>query len=253
MRDEDDMRAWLKERQDRGLEGVGASLVGNGKVHDLWNGRKGDFEFLMMAMRVAAELGLKHGATIYLTKSVLPLIDETVELIAQRIPTPQNSRHFRPFYYIGHAAHHEAERLDEADIDRLPSYVKAEFSDDWVFRSERQWIEHLLKEPPSTRKTYLRLELDTRNIAALEARSCDDIFSDMESRARATLAQLPTTEELMERYGDRESTKIYPGIVDIDRVWINRHLDANSIEYDRKLLHYHLGKSLKPPRLSLPR
>ncbi len=56
----------------RGVTGVWASFVGTHGTHDRWNGRHGDFDFLLQTLRSAAELGLKHAATLFVTKSSLP-------------------------------------------------------------------------------------------------------------------------------------------------------------------------------------
>jgi len=247
MRSELEMRKWLLERQAIGIEGVSGSFVGHGAVHDRWNGRHGDFAFLMRTLRTAAELGMKHGTTLFLTKSSLPLMDELARIL-DALPTPYDGRHVRPFYYIGHGAHHDAERITEEDRDNLPAFVKESVGRDFDLRSEREWIEIVRGEKETPQDLYLHLELTADNIDRLEAMSCDEIFADLETRARATLSAFPSLRELCEAYGDHYGTKIYIP-VDIARRWLFRFLDAHPMDFDRSLLHYHFGRSLTPPPL----
>jgi hypothetical protein len=95
----------------------------------------------------------------------------------------------------------------------------------------------------------LHLELDAGNIGQLEAMPCEDIFTDLELRARATLSKIPSLQELAKTSADATSTRIYTFSRDIDRRWIHRFLQANPMPVDYKLLHYHLGSSFRPPRL----
>jgi hypothetical protein len=242
-----EMRQWLLERQAAGVEGVSASFVGYGSVHDRWNGRRGDFNFLMRTLRTAAEIGMEHGTTLYLTKSSLPLMDELARTL-DTLPTPHIGRHVRPFYYIGHGAHHEAECITEEDREQLPAFARESLEKNFGLRSEREWIESIRSEEETPRDLYLHLELTRENIDRLEAMSCDDIFADLETRARVTLSAFPSLHELCETYGDRNGTKIMIP-VDIDRLWLSRFLDEHPMDFDRSLLHYHLGRSLNPPPL----
>ncbi len=250
MRDEEDMRRWLIERQAVGLEGIAASFVGVGAVHDRWNGRLGDFDYLMRTLRTAAELGLSRIETLYLTKSSLPLMDELIEKLDALPTPPQNkNRQVRPFYYIGHATHHEGESITEQDRENLPRFVTDCLPREWVLRSEREWIDVLRNEEEAPHNLALHLELNAENIDCLEAMSCDEIFTDLETRAFASVARFPSLRELSETYADHNGTKIYMFAADLERLWLNRFLDANPIELDRQLLHYLLGRSLNPPPL----
>jgi hypothetical protein len=95
----------------------------------------------------------------------------------------------------------------------------------------------------------LRLELDAGNIGQLEAMPCEDIFTDLESRARATLSKIQSLQELAQTSADATNTRIYGFSRDIDRRWIHRFLQAHPMDVDTKLLHYHLGGSSRPQRL----
>jgi hypothetical protein len=245
-----EMSSWLSERRALGLERVWASFAGYQAVHDRWNGRAGDFAFLVSTLERAAAVGLKHGTTVFLTKSSLDDLGRLLVLI-DALPGESAGRDFRQFYYIGHAAHHENERLDEGDRQRLPEFVlECYLAEGWELRSEREWLETVGDIPSEPTPLTLRLDLDSRNIVMIEDKSCDEVVGELERRARKTLASLPGTDELASLYGDESSTKLYPQALDLERLWIDRHLDVYPEPLDRALLHYHLGRSAKPPRLA---
>jgi hypothetical protein len=45
IRGADDLKAWMDERQGVGIIGFHTSLAGCDRVHDRWNGRRGDFDY----------------------------------------------------------------------------------------------------------------------------------------------------------------------------------------------------------------
>jgi len=248
MRSEPDMRQWLLERQAVGVEGVHASFVGLGAVHDRWHGRCGDFDFLMSTLGTAVELGLTLSTTLYLTKSGLPHMED-LEQILNNVPVPRVGRHARPFYNIGHGAHHDAERISEEDRENLPAFLREYLPSEWILRSEREWIETIRREEETLEDLSLHLELTGQNIDRLEAMSCNDILADLETRARATLSACPSLSELCETYADPNGMKIYVATFDLERLWLSRFLEAHPMDFDRSLVHYHFGRSLNPPPL----
>ncbi len=87
MRSDDEMRRWLTELQQHGLEGLSATFVGHGDVHDRWNGRRGDFDFMMRTIRLALELGLEFLNQHVLIKSSLPIMLELFDELEAWTPT----------------------------------------------------------------------------------------------------------------------------------------------------------------------
>lgn len=248
MRGEEEMRRWLGERQEVGLVGISGTFVGHGAVHDRWNGRRGDFDFLMQTIRTGIRLGLKHTNQHLVIKDSLPLVGESIAMFDE-LPAPDAGRSLRLPFFIGHSVHHETQRLDEGDRANLPKSIIDLFQSSVLLRSEREWIDVIQLEDETPVNLVLRLELDTKNIGQLEKLSCEDIFIDLESRARATLSKLPSKQELARSYADPSGNRIYTFAADMDRRWIHRFLEAKSVPVDHKLLHYHLGGSFRPPRL----
>ncbi len=249
MRSEDEMRRWLAELQQHGLMGLSATFVGHGAVHDRWNGRRGDFDFMMRTIRAALDLGLEFSDQHILIKSSLPIMLELFHQLEELMPSAK-THHVRMAYYNGHGAHREDERMTELERDTLPDRIAGLLNKhkNTVMRSEREWVE-FFRTNDVAYDVRMRLEITTANIDRLEEMSLAEIFAGLEERARATLSSLPSMPELAERYGDLDGRKIYNFHLDLDRYWLNRYLQDHPIEYDNSLLHFHLGRSLRPPRV----
>ena len=145
------MREWLAERRDAGIEWVGASFAGHGAIHDRWNGRQGDFDFLTRIQRIAADLGMKRMERLFVIKSLLPDLDESIERL-NLIPG-QVRRFLCLFYYRGYAVRFEDDRITEEIRDGLPKHIAALIGDLGEWRSEREW----LKSVPD-KKDYMSLQ-----------------------------------------------------------------------------------------------
>ncbi len=109
-RSESEMHDWLQARRDvAGIRSVHASLAGYGAVHDKWNGRKGDFEFLYNTMVAAADLGLRIAQRLFVVQSTLPHLDRLVERLDAIPGTAQ--RYLCSFFYRGLASRLESEQI----------------------------------------------------------------------------------------------------------------------------------------------
>lgn len=236
-----EMRRWLEERKERGLERVHGVLVGYGEVHDRWVGRRGDFEFLMQTFRTALELGLTYSVTLYLTKTTLPMLGHVLTLLGE-LPRPPEYKHVRQFYYGGYAAHQEAERITETELRELPPWASASFQEHFDSRTERAWMAVVRSEDEQPFDLHLSVELTKDNIAGFESRSCEEICSDLTKRARSDIEKLPSLRELAAAHGDCHNPRVY-GRFEVTRLWIDRCLDAGAIAFDRALLHEHIGRS----------
>jgi hypothetical protein len=53
----------------------------------------------------------------------------------------------------------------------------------------------------------------------IEALPIGDFIAEMERRTMEAYAALPSTQELCERYGDRDNRKIYTNRDDVERKW----------------------------------
>ncbi|QGM44289.1 hypothetical protein [Methylocystis heyeri] len=239
MRTEAEMHDWLLTRRDvAGLKVAHASLAGYGTIHDQWNRRERDFDFLYNAMRDAVGLGLKVNQRIFISRSTIASIDKLV-LELDKI-TPNAHRYLSTFVYSGFATRLEAERITEEDRDRLPSSVAAlprRSGDNWL--SEREWISTRsdLVSDRSTRSVTLSLEVNERNIDRLESMQCEEIIAKLAEQTRQAYATLPSRSELFEKYADPSNRCIYASMDEIERKWFDAYRRDYNFDVAKGLTH----------------
>jgi len=240
-RPDDEMRAWLRHRQEIGIKAVVASFAGHGEFHDRWDGRKGDFDFQMRTLRVAAGLGMELRQRLFLTRSTIPFLGELIRKL-DALPGRVTDRCIYPLFYCGKARRMEDERVTRETFDTLPEHIRKLYRSDWPnWRSEREWIDVVRAEDQIPEKVTLDLELTDSNVDRIESMSCDEIVADLESRTRTAYASIPSRSELCERHGDPSNTRVYMFRSDIERKWLDLHLLKNPVEFDRELTHLKTG------------
>jgi hypothetical protein len=255
-RPEAEMREWLRVRQNLGFKSVGVSMVGHGAVHDQWNGREGDFKFLMNTQRAASELGMEVHQGFFLVKDTLPILDETVRILDAHVG-PATQRYVRPFMAAGYGSFREDERLVESDIEQLPTWVtdllRAKDPVDSL-HSEQEWME-ILRSKSSLQKenVFLYLNVNDGNISDLEALSCDEIVVELEERTREVLDAMPSVPELVETCGDAHGKRMYDCCIDVERIWMDRYTERCRLDLDWSLLPDYVGRarSKNPPPITM--
>ena len=236
-RNESELRSWLTERRAIGFTSVVASFMGYGAFHDRWNGRKGDFDRLMMAQRVAASLDMDLQQRIFITESTIPLMDGLLEEL-DTLPGKVKVREIYPFFYSGRAVKLEKERITEDKLNSLPEHIKRLYRSDWKsWRSEKKWIETVMDEGEAPEKLSLKLILNESNIDRYEHMGCEEILAELEPRTRSAYSMIPGRRELCEKFGDISNERVYMFRHDIERKWLNAFLLASPIKFERDLTH----------------
>jgi hypothetical protein len=236
-RPDDEIKAWLKERQDVGVRVVVGSFAGHGSFHDTWAGRRGDFDLQVRALAVAAGLGLELHQRLFLTNSTIPLLDELIERL-DALPGHVEDRCVYPLFYCGRARRMEDERITRETLNALPERIRRLYRSDWEnWRSEGEWMDFVGREGKTPDKVRLSLELTEENIDRVESMSCDDIVAELEKKTRKAYAAIPSRAELCETYGNPSNTRIYMFQNDIERKWLDLHLAKNPTVFDRELTH----------------
>jgi hypothetical protein len=235
-RPDDEIRAWIEERRNIGIEKVTASFSGYGDSHDRWNGRRGDFNFLMRAQRIAAELGMQLHQKIFLTRSTLPLLDELLDRL-DMFPGAAE-RHAHPLFYCGHASRMEDERLTEEELNNIPERLRKLLRFDWHnWRTERGWMDTVQVEGEKHERVLLKLILDDDNIQRFESMSCDEIVTKLAAATSKAYAAIPTRAELCRKHGDPTNTRVYMFRMDMECKWLDSYLQDRPITFDRQLTH----------------
>lgn len=147
----------------------------------------------------ARAAGLETTVGVPLTRESAPLAASLLERLEG-----EPVRFFVP-HAEGRGAALEPIRLRQEDFDALPENVRARLNRR-VYRTEAEW---LCEPPPEPTRRMLLLSLTPENIADFEKRPFAESIAAAEALDDAYYAQLPTTAELLERYGDIQSTAFY--------------------------------------------
>lgn len=233
---DDQLKTWLLERKDIGIEKIVASFAGTRELHDKWACKKGEFEQLVRASWIAGEIDIEYSENLFLTRSTLPLLDELMDLL-DAIPG-RKSRTIGPVHYRGRAQKMEEERITEDIMQALPSRVNKYFHTRDSMETERDWIEVISAGNRGPIEVELLLFIDSSNIDWIETTPIEDVLADLEARTRRAYAAIPTIQELCERYSDRENGRMYSFAWELEKKWLNRYLQKNRIDFEGKLTRF---------------
>jgi hypothetical protein len=223
LRHGDELIGWLEERRRAGIIGFHTSLAGCGAIHDRWNGRVGDFDYQTSILRLGGERGMARVERLFLTQNTLPTFDRLLDLL-DGIPGQVRKRSVSLFFYAGLASRYEDERITEEIRDALPDRInrlRGGRFQDW--RSEREWIPVMAETADQPRKLTLKLDVDEANIDRLETAPCEEIFVEREREYQDSYRAIPALDELISRYGDGHSRKIYAMSRDVEGRWLDLH------------------------------
>jgi hypothetical protein len=228
-----EMKQWLLERRDLGIDTVVATFSGHGGRHDHWNNMAGNYQFQLDALHLATELGMKLQQRILLIRDSVPSLDELLDDL-DRIPTAIRERWAIPLFYSGVARGLEEQRLTEVEIDWLPVRLKNCLRDDRPhWRSEKKWIEHVRQSRDDEAEAMaIGLQLDEQSLDWAEARSCDQIITELEARWRAAHLVAPSRKELCEGYADIANDRLYFNVQQMEKAWFDRYKKDNICRFD---------------------
>jgi hypothetical protein len=230
-------RSWLESRKSAGIGMVIASFAGPGAMHDFWNGRTGDFDHLLEMLRQAEAVGLAREERIFVTKGSLSAMSELLQHLDGLPGVPKRRRLFL-FMYRGKAAHLEAERPEEADRDAMPAGLRTLADTFANWRSEREWMDAVRASEPVARPRMLHIGLTETNLPDLERMTCDELIADLMERTRKAYAALPSVRELCDLVGDAKNRKVYAGVDDVARLWLDRWQEKTGAVCERSLTDY---------------
>ena len=223
IRDAEALGIWIDERRAAGITGFHTSLAGCDATHDRWNGRRGDFAYQTLLLRMAGERGMVRQERLFLAKNTLPVFDRLLDTM-ESIPGEVRNRFVTPFFYAGLARRYEDERMTEDERDNLPDRVaklrRGRFHE---WRSEREWIPVMMETVHEARKTAMKLDVNEGNIDELERMSCEDIFAAREQIYRDDYRRMPGLDELCARYGDKTNRQVYMLNRDLEHKWMDMH------------------------------
>jgi hypothetical protein len=233
------MKAWLLSRQNMGVKTLITSFLGYGDVHDKWNRKKGNFDFLMESQQLATEIGMGLIQRTFLISSTLPMVGRLLDRLDE-IGGNVVERVAYLLFYSGLARKYDDQRVTMEILDNQPTRVKGIYREDKSkWKSEKDWIEYARNEQHDPyENSYVVLKLDDANIDKVESMSCEAIITDLTQRTKAAYASVPSREELCEKYGDKTNEKVYMFMWDMECKWMDRYLRDNPVVFERYLTHF---------------
>ncbi|MCX6377533.1 MAG: hypothetical protein NTU88_16110, partial [Armatimonadetes bacterium] len=121
-RSEGELREFFGSLVEMKVEHIGVTFYGPRETHDAFCGRKGDFDYMLLMSRVAAECGLGRHETIFLTHGNIHEIPELVGLL-DGIPA-RKGRSFCPWDYRGRGKSLEKDRATMNDFESMQADLK---------------------------------------------------------------------------------------------------------------------------------
>ena len=202
-RTEPELRQLLGELKAHGIELINLTFYGTRDYHDRFAARKGDFDYMMATLRIAAEVGLDVEVGIPLTRENAQQADKLVNLVGRYRPV-------RIFCFVPHGEGRgetlEPIRFRQDDYDALPERVR-ELLNRQKYRPEGEWIrENIFSDPE---KRVLTLNLTGENAAYFESMPFAEVISYLEKLDDAYYASVPDLPTLAAMYGDKNGVCFY--------------------------------------------
>jgi len=233
------LKQWFQDRKHIGSEFVAATYLGCKDQHDYWNNKKGNFEFLIKAQKMASAVGLDNVQRLLLTRSSLYRMEELLDVL-DSLEIPIKERSAYPFFYSGFARRYEDERVTLSLLENQSERIKSIYrKDKETWKSEQEWTEYARTTRHKYEEGSIHLVLTDENIEHIESMSCEAILDDLTNRTQKAYAMVPSQEELAENYADRTSEKIYMFLWDMECLWLDRYLKEHPLQgFERALTHF---------------
>lgn len=201
MRTKEELDALFTNIKELGVRLIDFTFYGTKEYHDMFAGRKGDFELMMDSMRIALEKGLNVEVGIPITKENLSQIDALLSQL------PQDK--IKIFIFTPHSGGRGINLLDAKitvdDYENLSSNAKRYFN-----RSRNKTpAEWLHDKEPIPKNRILTLSLLPSNIDFLEQQLFEDTLKSLEKQDEDYYDKIPDFQSLLERYTLPEDKHLY--------------------------------------------
>jgi hypothetical protein len=236
---EDDLYRVMENHYRAGYRSYSQTYAGNREIHDLWVGRRGEFDFLAIMAKVAEQLGYTRKEQLLLSNSSIPVMEELLDHLD--LLSGPYQRDIYPFTFIGWAKRQEKERVNRTVLTELSPRARAFTkldSDDTRetslsnFKTEGEWITYMRESYDDLlpREKYMLIRLDESNLERFETEDPGEVYQDYFSRFMNVYQKIPEMSELCEMYGDDTNDKLY-GLYELERMWADRYVEENLPEF----------------------
>lgn len=254
---DDNYVKWAKEI---GTEKCQITLFGMGETTDWFYRRKGAFKEAITAMMKLIDVGIKPRWQLIQTKKIINELDDILNLVDKlelKKRVKELGSDFELFMHdptpTGEAMKLEYLRLMDKDIKNIPSIIiestEKHFGKKIDYHTEKYWVERILNERdkaidfsfPDKLWFYVNSNWDVYSnlsslnpwwrLGNLKKDSLHDIFSAFYEGKILGLKVLKNVskKELVQRYGDIKSNKIYMSESDLIGLYIEKYCEEEEL------------------------
>jgi hypothetical protein len=221
-RPDDELKELLLEKKEAGFKSLSLTLAGLGRLHDLWCGRRGEYDFLMRIATLAGEIGFPRLEKLFLTESSWSGLPELIDSLS-RIPG-EVRREVQTVSYVGWARALEKERLTTATWEAQPGTVRDLVNMEGL-KTESGWLELIdggLTDP-EPESVFLMIRLREHNLDKFEQEDCQEIIDDLKKKQYSAWDALPALDRLAREFGDKRNDRFYH-LRELRRKWLDMYL-----------------------------
>jgi hypothetical protein len=218
-RPDDELKLLLVEKKEAGFKSLSLTFAGLGQLHDLWCGRRGEYNYLQRIAAIAGEIGFPRLEKIFLTESSWSGLPELMETLGH-IPG-EVQREVQLVSYVGWARNLENDRLRAETWEKLPDDLKKQVKADGI-KTEAQWLKLLDQgyTDPTEGKAGLMIRLREDNLERFQRQDCQMIIDEMKKAKEEAWGALPTLTWLASSFGDNNNDRLYH-LPELRRKWLD--------------------------------
>lgn len=202
-REKDEVLALLSQLKEHGIQLIDLTFYGSREYHDRFAARQGDFDYLMLILQSANEVGLAVNVGIALNHENANQAEDLLALLKKH-------RLNHVFAFVPHGEGRgetlEPVRFCKSDYDNMPDTVKAVFNRR-KFRPEGEWVTEGGFSVPC--KRVLTLGLTQDNVDFFENLDFAETVSYLEDLDDSYYRAIPSLNELAALYGDAQEGRFY--------------------------------------------
>lgn len=221
---EDRLREFLTAAREGGVTRIDITFYGLREFHDEWAGRKGDFAYMALVAKVAADLGFEVQLMGFVSHQSAAALPALVEMLGGNIQLSE--WHIWPWDYRGRAKSLEDERVTASDIEQLPERVRCHIRLG-RYKSESQWIKEMAAgNYPRKHRRFYMISVCEDNVDYLESTAPEQILADMRDEEERLYRAIPSLSTLSQLYGRKSGDKLYT-LRDLEWKWTDLHIQAH--------------------------
>ena len=234
-----------------GTDACQITLFGMEKTNDWFYGRRGAFQDCLAATEQLLDVGITPRWQIFLTKKIIPEVEELLELVDRLelrdraknlfMHTPGPEGEARKIEYL-RLALEDTKSIPDELIESSCKYLKVE----QLWYTESELISQILSEKeefpyaysyPKILCFYIKNNWDVFSnmgtldpwwkLGNLRTNSVQSIFDNFENNKVLGMKTIFThlAKELANRFGNPESTLIYDSKEDLEALWVAKHCE----------------------------